>query len=97
MSPDGKIVAMTAWKRGVRTVFVRRLDSEDTREMPGLIVEASAFSPDSTRIAFFGGGVLHSYSLMDGEVRTLTSGVEVGGGLAWGETGLVFGRERACG
>ena len=36
VSPDGRIVAMTAWKRGVRTVFVRRLDSEDTRRDPGI-------------------------------------------------------------
>ena len=36
VSPDGRIVAMTAWKRGVRTVFVRRLDSEDTRRDSGI-------------------------------------------------------------
>ena len=59
LSPDGRIVAMTAWKKGVRRpppfVLARRHRDEN---------------PDPP-------------------------GVEVGGGLAWGETGIVFGRERS--
>ena len=95
ISPDGMVVAVTGWRNGRRTVFLRRLDGETVTEIPRNGISGSAFSPDSTRVAFLVGGQLHAYAIADGEIRTLASNVDVGGGLAWGDTGVVFTRAGA--
>lgn len=40
-------------------------------------------------------GLLRSYTRADGDVKTLASGVQAAGAIAWGERGIVFARDRA--
>ena len=54
LSPNGKIVAVTGVRNGVRSVFVRPLDREDFFELAEL-ANGHAISPDSTQIALVDG------------------------------------------
>src|SRR5262249_34364058 len=55
LSPDGRLVAMVGVKHGPRSVFVRRLQSEETIEI-GNGATGAAFSPDATKIAVLQAG-----------------------------------------
>jgi len=92
LSPDGHVVAIIGVKNGLRTVFARRLESAETIEIPESGVTGCIFSPDSASIALIGGGRLISFSLVDGQKKTLALNADQSGGVAWGESGVVFGR-----
>jgi len=95
ISPDGRSVAMAGVKNGARWVFVRRLDSAETFEIPESGVGGAAYSPDSTRLAFLAGNRLISVSLADRQRTVVTANADLAGGVAWGEAGIVFARNRA--
>ena len=97
ISPDGQAVAMVGVKDGVRSVFVRRLDSAEAIELPGTgnasLVE---FSPDSRSLAFIaGGGSVTSVILANQQRKVVTSGADANGGLTWSPAGIVFARDGA--
>src|SRR5262249_20339339 len=54
ISPDGKHIAFSAFGQNGRALFVRSLDSTETREiiLGGAGVEQPFWSPDSSRIGF---------------------------------------------
>ena len=92
LSPDGQVVAMIGVKNGLRTVFARRLQSGETIEIPESGATGCAFSPDSLSIALIAGGRLISFSLVDGQKKPLAPDADQSGGVAWGESGIVFAR-----
>ena len=95
LSPDGRFVSMVGVKNGARWQFVRRLESAETLELPESGVGGAAFSPDSTQLAFLAGNRVVSVALADRQRTVVTSDADLGGGLAWGEAGIVFARNRA--
>ncbi len=99
LSPDGQIVAMVGVRNGVRSLFVRRLESAEVLEIgESGGVNAAAFSPDSTKIALLGANTnVTSVSLVDRERTILASNADSVSTLAWGETGIVYGRNGALG
>ncbi len=59
ISPDGTRVAIEAVSRGHRRLYIRRLDSEDVKELEGSLDASAPFwSPDSRFLAFFAEGKL---------------------------------------
>ncbi|HXK08976.1 MAG TPA: protein kinase [Vicinamibacteria bacterium] len=93
-SPDGRMVALLGVKGGTRRLFVRRLDSAETTEVSDSVgVSGAAFSPDSTKIAFCCQGGLSWFSFSDRQRARVALGGDIGSGLAWGESGIVFGRD----
>jgi len=90
-------LAMLGVRNGVRSLFVRRLESAEVLEIswPGA-ANAVAFSPDSTRIAHVSAnGQLTSFSLGDRQTTSWASNADLNGSLAWGEPGIVFVRKGA--
>ncbi|HEU5248511.1 MAG TPA: serine/threonine-protein kinase, partial [Thermoanaerobaculia bacterium] len=72
ISPDGTRVAIEAFARGRRRLFVRRLDSEQMAELEGSDDATSHFwSPDSRFIAFFANGKLRKIPATGGPAEDL--------------------------
>ena len=94
LSPDGRLVAITAFKKGARRLHVRRLSSSETVEIGESDgVNLAAFSPDSQGVAFVtNSGVLSRTSLADQQRVRLTEGVDLTGGISWGPRGIAFVR-----
>jgi eukaryotic-like serine/threonine-protein kinase len=92
LAPNGQIVAMIGARNANRSLWVRRLDGDEVVQIVEPAVSGSAFSPDSTRIVVLCGRGLVSVSLVDSQKRLLTAGADAAGGVAWGESGIVFAR-----
>jgi Tol biopolymer transport system component len=72
ISPDGTRVAIEAFARGKRRLFVRRLDSEQMAELEGSDDATSHFwSPDGRFIAFFANGKLKKIPATGGPAEDL--------------------------
>lgn len=92
-SPDGRLMAFPSKDlRGVKSIWVRPLDSVDARRLPG--TEGSerdiVWSPDGASIAFFSSGKLRKVHPAGGLTETIApiSGFQDG---AWGPKGeIVF-------
>jgi Tol biopolymer transport system component len=96
LSPNGKIVAVTGVKNGVRSIFVRAIETADFFHLAEFGVNGSVFSPDSTQLAFVAAnGELTAVSLADRQREVWSSAADLSGTLAWGEPGIVFGRNGA--
>jgi Tol biopolymer transport system component len=95
ISPDGRLVAMAGVKGGSRFQYVRRLENAETLELPVSGVGGAAFSPDSTRLAFLASNRVVSFTLADRQQTVVTENADLAGGIAWGEAGIVFARNRA--
>jgi len=96
ISPDGRLVAITGVRGGARRLYVRRLSSDETREIADSSgVNGATFSPDSGSLAFVGtSGLVITVSLAD-QKRAVVGRGDLSGGVAWGPTGIVFGRNGA--
>jgi Tol biopolymer transport system component len=92
LSPDGRMVALLGVKRGARSVFVRRLESEEPLELEASgAARGAAFSPDSTRIAVLRpNGDITAFSLADRQQTLVATGADPFGSLSWGESGVAF-------
>ena len=97
LSPDGRLVGITAFKKGARRLHVRRLSSTETVEIGESDgVNLAAFSPDSQSLAFVtNAGALSRTSLADQQRVRLTDGVDLTGGISWGPHDIVFVRSGA--
>jgi Tol biopolymer transport system component len=70
VSPDGTKIAICAANTAGRTLFVRSLDSNELQRLPGTDGAQGPFwSPDSTRIGFFGDGKLKTVGLDGAQPR----------------------------
>jgi serine/threonine protein kinase len=72
VSPDGTRLAIEAFSKGRRHLYVRRLDSEEAVELEGSIDATAHFwSPDSRFIAIFADGKLKKIPSSGGQAQDL--------------------------
>jgi serine/threonine protein kinase len=89
VSPDGRRLAFAATAEGVSSLWVRDLDSLDTRVLLGTEAGYDPFwSPDSRSLAFFADGKLKKINVTGGPAFTLAD-APVGRGGAWSPRGVI--------
>jgi serine/threonine-protein kinase len=90
ISPDGrKIVYVAIQSGGPQQLFLRSLDSQESKPIAGTEgAVAPFFSPDGRRIGFFAGGKLKKVSVDGGPVVTLAN-TPVPGGGNWSGKGIL--------
>lgn len=92
LSPDGRHLAfVVTGAAGATSLWVRSLDSIDTRELAG--TEGAHFpfwSPDSRFIAFFAGNKLKKVERSGGPVESLADTSAEARGGSWGADTLIF-------
>jgi Tol biopolymer transport system component len=94
ISPDGRSVAyVAAGTTGTPALWVRALDSDETREFPAIRYPTEiAWSPDERYIAFSSEGKLRTLDVASGTVQTLCDVSGTVPGLAWtADGGVLFG------
>jgi Tol biopolymer transport system component len=91
LSPNGRYLAFVATANDSRpSLWVRSLDSLTAQRLPGTEGALLPFwSPDSTRIAFFGQGKLKRVSLSGGVPVTLAD-ARAGVGGTWNRDGVII-------
>jgi Tol biopolymer transport system component len=94
ISPDGMQVAFWAPDERQRTVlWIRRLDSPNSRQVPGTEVLSEVYqpfwAPDGKAVAFFGDGKLKRVSLDGGAPQALADVTTPRGG-SWGRDGRII-------
>lgn len=93
LSPDGRAVVFRLGPPP--RLFLRTLDAEEPRELPGTTGAARPFwSPDGRSVGFFAMGELKRIDVASGRVQSLTRADGAGG--SWGPDGtILFGRSFA--
>ena len=90
ISPDGSTIVYSGEQNGKSQLFVRSLDSFDSRPIPGTeAAYAPFFSPDGQSIAFFAANALQKTSLAGGQPHILTEARNAQGG-AWGSNDTII-------
>jgi Tol biopolymer transport system component len=95
VSPDGGSLAFTANDpKGVSQLWVRRLDSIESRSLPETEGATDPFwSPDGNFIAFFAGNKLKKIGVSGGSPQTLCTLLMARGGTrggSWGRGGVIL-------
>ncbi len=91
LSPDGNRLVYVATRSGVQQLFVRPLDSQEVRPLPGTEgAECPFFSPDGQWVGFFAGGKLKKASLSGGIALPLCDAADPGGGTWGSDDSIVF-------
>ena len=90
LSPDGKQLAYAAIRGVTSQIYMRSMDSQEARPIPGTEGASEPFfSPDGQWIGFFAGGKLKKISLSGGAAVTLgDAGNNFGG--SWSSQGTIF-------
>ncbi len=90
VSPDGRQVAFVALDQNALRVWIRRLDADQARALPGTDGAAFPFwSPDGTSIGFFAGGKLKRLEIDGTRPSVLADAVSARGG-SWGPQGEIL-------
>ncbi|MBZ5636240.1 MAG: serine/threonine-protein kinase [Acidobacteriia bacterium] len=90
ISPDGNVLAFVANSSTGDKLFVRMLNSLETRELPGTDGAAMPFwSPDSKSLGFFASGKLKRIDLASG-LPTAICDVASGRGGTWNQEGIIL-------
>jgi serine/threonine protein kinase/WD40 repeat protein len=91
VSPDGRSIVVRALHRGGTTsLWIRRLDEAEARELTGTGgVEAHFWSPDSSSLAFTAGGKLQRLDLTGGPPTLLAEAPDALSG-AWSPAGVII-------
>jgi eukaryotic-like serine/threonine-protein kinase len=91
ISPDGRnLTWVAAGKGGVRRLWVRPLDSQTARELPGTEDASYPFwSPDSRSIGFIARGSVKRLDLAAGSVQTVAKTAAATQGAAWGSNNTI--------
>ena len=92
VSPDGRLIVMGVTQGGLRKLWLRRVEAQDTMPLEGTDNAYWPFwSPDSRSIAFVNSGQLNIISSDGGQVRrigNLGSGIVRGG--TWNAQGVIL-------
>jgi Tol biopolymer transport system component len=84
MSPDGQTLVYAGTSNSVRQLYVRPLDSLESRPLSGTEgARSHFFSPDGRWIAFFAGGMLRKVAVTGGAPVSIASAPDSRGGT-WG-------------
>jgi Tol biopolymer transport system component len=95
VSPDGTVLAMEVANGGQRRIYLRRLDADDTVELPGTLGAAGHFwSPDGRRLAFWADGKLKKIAISGGPPVDLCDAVVLAPGT-WSRDGTLLFSQRA--
>jgi eukaryotic-like serine/threonine-protein kinase len=92
VSPDGQYLCFVAGRvdKANTTLWLRSLDRESARELPGTEGAASPFwSPDSRFIAFFAGGKLKKLDIAGGPPVPLTDAETGGTAGTWSKDDII--------
>jgi eukaryotic-like serine/threonine-protein kinase len=92
LSPDGTLLAYVARQGASQQLYLRAMDSPESRPMPATEGALNPFfSPDGQWVGFFAGGKLKKVSVSGGAVLTLGD-AGFTRGASWGSQGtIVFG------
>jgi Tol biopolymer transport system component len=92
ISPDGRAVVLAATSGGGPTLWIRRLDSLTSRELPGTTGAKLPFwAPDGRSVGFFADGKLKKIDVAGGPPVVIAAAPNPRGGT-WGPDGtIVFG------
>jgi eukaryotic-like serine/threonine-protein kinase len=92
ISPDGrKLVFMAAGSDGDASLWVRGLDSAETRPLPGTASPAPVFwSPDSRYVAFWTGTQIKKIAISGGPAQTLCNYRNLVIGGSWNRDGTIL-------
>jgi len=94
ISPNGRMVAFTAWDGSKRNLYVRALDSAKAQSLAATEAAESPFwSPDSRSIAFFARGKLKRVDVAGGPAQTVCDAPATRGG-SWSEHGVILFSDR---
>jgi serine/threonine-protein kinase len=89
LSPDGRALAFIASCDSDRGLWVRSLETGESRKLPGTSAAAYPFwSPDGRSLGFFADERLRRIDLESGAIRDLASAPDGRGG-AWNQSGII--------
>ncbi|MBI5835788.1 MAG: serine/threonine-protein kinase [Candidatus Eisenbacteria bacterium] len=90
ISPDGRTIVFAALDTtGTRALWLRPLDSNTARRLPGTQGAVIPFwSPDSRQLAFFAGGELKRMTVQDEDIQVVCPAPNPRGG-AWGRGDVI--------
>jgi eukaryotic-like serine/threonine-protein kinase len=93
LSRDGTHLAYVAIQSGNQQLYLRAMDSLDSKPIPGTDGATDPFfSPDGQWLGFFAGGKLKKVSVSGGSAITLNGAESINAGATWGSQGtIVFG------
>jgi Tol biopolymer transport system component len=90
VSPDGQKIAFTAAKDGKTMLFVREMNSDEAKPLPGSDNPLEPFwSPDSKAIAYGSNGKLKRSDLSGGNAQVVCDAARMVGG-SWGKDGTII-------
>ena len=91
LSPDGAQLVYVAASGSSRQLYLRRLDADEPRAIPGT-QEANQpfFSPDGRWIGFFADGKLQKVAVAGGAPIQITSAPSRPTGASWGDDGTIL-------
>jgi serine/threonine-protein kinase len=89
LSPDGTQLAYVARQSGNQQLYLRAMDSQDAKPIPGTEGAVTPFfSPDGQWVGFFAGGNLKKVPVSGGAALTLAI-VALPRGASWGSHGII--------
>jgi Tol biopolymer transport system component len=89
ISPDGRLLAYVALQGSVQQLYLRAMDSLESKTIPGTDGAINPFfSPDSQSLGFFAGGKLKKVSVNGGGATTLGDAA-LARGASWGSQGTI--------
>ena len=96
LSPDGMHLAYIAAQDGTQRLYLRAMDSLESKAVPGTEGALTPFfSPDSQWVGFFAGGKLEKVSVGGGAAVTLGGASATVTEASWGSQGMIaFAPER---
>ena len=90
LSPDGSRIAFVSASEGGRQIYVRALDSTESKAIPGTEgAESPFFSPDGNWLGFAAGGNLLKVSLAGGTPLTICKAANPRG-VSWGDNDTII-------
>ena len=89
LSPDGTHLAYVARQGGIQQIYLRPVDSLESKPVPGTEGAVNPFfSPDGQWMGFFAGGALKKVSVSGGAAITLVDALQPHG-ASWGSQGMI--------